>query len=311
MLSKPHREVVGRLRGSRRLAALAATLIATLAAMPTASALAGASASPDASASGSSAPAVQPFAVPGEMLSAQELQKLLSGLSLNDLSSAQLAHYLAGLEGVSGLAGLEKGLLGGKLGLSSLEQALREAIEQLKLSKSPTLGELGNLNDLLPALEGKLGGLLETLLGSSLGTGQREALEHALGSLALDQLVGSLLGSAKSEEPVLKEALLTQLSSLADALFAQLGTEGKLEGLLGSTLTKGFAPKSVKEVAEELKTTPAAVSKELGQTAAQLPETATMLTAPLADGKARGARPRGQRARPRHQGARPRPPRRG
>jgi hypothetical protein len=292
MFLEPPRGAAGRLRARRlAIAALSATLIAALAAMPTASALASAGSSsgsgsasgPGAGALGRSAAAVRPLGAPGEPLPAGELEALLSRLPLNDLSAAQLAHYLAGLEGVGALAGLHKGLLGEQLGEPGLEGALSEAIAQLKQNPSATLGELANLEDLLPALEGKLGGLLKALLGSLLSTEQQQALEHALGSLDLAQLVGSLLNSAKSEEAPLKEDLLANLSTLAGGLFGELGGEGKLAGLPGSELA--FAPKSVKEVADELHTTPEAVSGELGQTTAQLPATTTMLTAPLTKGK--------------------------
>ncbi len=289
MSSKPHRGLFGHLRTRRPSAAvLSATLIALLAAMPTATALA--SAGPSGSGAGvprRSAPAVRTLTAPGELLPAGELEKLLSNLPLKDLSAAQLAHYLAELEGISVLAELKLGLLSHKeLGAGGLEESLLKAIEQL--GPGAKLGELANIKGLLPALEaaleGKLGGLLSVLLGALPGAGS--GLESALGSLSLEQLVGSLLSSAKPQEQIADE-----LSSLAGGLFGELGTEGKLKGLLGAELTGGFAPKSVREVAEELKSTPAAISKELGQTTSQLPETATMLTAPLTEGKLAGLAP--------------------
>ncbi len=291
MFSKPHREDFGRLRARRRgLAALSAALIASLAAMPTASALASTGQPGSGSVAGASvqrrSAAVLPQVAPGELLPAGELESLLSTLPLNDLSAAQLAHYLAGLEGVSVLANLEVGLLSGKhLGEAGLEESLRKAIEQL--GPGAKLGELAQVEGLLPALEtaleGKLGGLLSVLLGAL--PGAESGLESALGSLSLQRLAGSLLGSTKPEEQ-----LATELSTLAGGLFGELGTEGKLNGLLGSGLTGTFAPTSVKEVAEELHTTPEAVSEALGQTATDLPATATMLTAPI-KGKLMGIAP--------------------
>jgi hypothetical protein len=289
MFSKPPREVSGRLPARRHgIAALAATLIALLATMPTAAALA----SPGPSGSGASiprhsTPAVGALTAPGELLPAGELEKLLSNLPLDDLGIAQLAHQLAELEGVSVLAELKLGLLSHEeLGTAGLEESLRKAIEQL--GPGAKLGELANVKDLLPALEaaleGKLGGLLGVLLGALPGGGPE--LESALGSLNLEQLVGSLLSSAKPQEQ-----LATELSNLAGGLLGELGTEGKLEGLLGSEPTGGFTLKSVREVAEELKSTPEAVSGELGESTQQLPETATMLTAPLATGKLAGLAP--------------------
>jgi hypothetical protein len=154
-----------------RAAALSTTLIGTLAMAPTL-----ALASPPPAGSGGSVTAKRPALVrvlpssrphaqvtPGELLTPGELEALLAHLPLSDLSAAQLAHYLAGLEGISALTGLE-GLLGHHLGAAGLEQGLTEAIEQLKLANpSATLGELANAKELLPLLEGNLGGLLELL----------------------------------------------------------------------------------------------------------------------------------------------------
>jgi hypothetical protein len=283
MYSKPHRAA----------ATLSATLIASLAAMPTASALAGSGFSSGtgtgavASASSRGSHHIRALTAPGELLPPSQLEKLLSGLPLKDLNATQLAHYLAGLEGIGALATLHHGLLGKELGAAGLEQGLTEAIEQLKLgNSSATLGELANAKEMLPALEGKLGGLLKTLLGSLLSTEQSESLEHALNTVDLQQLVGSLLSSTTP-----KEQLATELSTLAGGLFGELGAEDQLESLLGSLPTGSFAPKSVKEVSEELGTTPKVVSEELGQTTATLPETATMLTAPLTKGKLAGIAP--------------------
>ncbi len=313
MFSKPPREAGGhphaahrpsriqarsriRARTRRRgLAAVSATLILTLTALPTASALASAGPSlPSGGAGRAERPSlsVRPLVTPGELLNPGELQKLLSTLPLGDLSAAQLAHYLAALEGVGVLAELKLGLLSSKeLGLVGLEESLRKAIEQL--GPSAQLGELAKVENFLPelnsALEGKLGdlGLLSLLLGKLPGGGGSTGLEGALGSLSLEQLVGSLLQATTPHEQ-----LAGELAALAGGLFGELGGEHKLEGLLGgSELTSGFAPKTVKEVSEELNTTPKAVSEELGQTVAQLPESATMLAAPLKDGKLAGVAP--------------------
>ncbi len=274
----------------RSLTAVSVTLIVALAALPTATAFASAGpALPGGGAGTAKRPtlSLRQLTAPGELLSAGEFQKLLSTLPLNDLSAVQLAKYLAALEGVSVLAQLKLGLLSHEeLGVAGLEESLRKAVEQL--GPSAKLGELAEVENLLPALEtaleGKLGGLLSVLLGA---LGAEAGLESALGSLSLEQLVGTLL---KSTSP--HEQLAGELSGLAGGLFAELSAEHKLEGLLGSSeLTGGFVPKSVEEVAEELQTTPVAVSEELGQTAAQLPASATMLTAPLKDGKLAGIAP--------------------
>ncbi|MGA2163929.1 MAG: hypothetical protein ABSH36_05610 [Solirubrobacteraceae bacterium] len=263
-------------------------MIAVLATLPTTTALASTGPSlPGAGQAKRPSPSLRQLITPGELLSAGELQKLLSKLPLNDLSSTQLAKYLAGLEGISALGDLKLGLLSHEeLGEAGLEESLRKAIEQL--GPSAKLGELAEVENFLPALEtaleGKLGGLLSVLLGA---LGAEAGLESALGSLSLEQLVGTLLESTTPHEQ-----LAGELSGLAGGLFGELGAEHKLEGLLGSSeLTGGFTPKSVQEVAEELKTTPLAVSEELGQTATQLPASATMLTAPLKDGKLAGIAP--------------------
>ncbi len=281
----------------RGLAAVSVALIVALVALPTASALASADSSRPGGTGTAKRPALSAgqLVTPGQLLSAGELQKLLSALPLGDLSATQLAHYLAALEGVSVLSELKLGLLSSKeLGVVGLEESLRKAIEQL--GPSATLGELVEVENFLPeltnALEGKLGdlGLLNLLLGELPGGGSA-GLEGALGSLDLEQLVGSLL---KATTP--HEQLANELAGLAGGLFGELGAEHTLEGLLGgseggSELTGGFAAESVKEVAEHLNTTPVAVSEELGQTAAQLPESTTMLTAPLKDGKLAGVAP--------------------
>ncbi len=294
-LHATHEPASARIRARRRrgLAAVSAALIVALAALPTASAIASADSSRPGGTGTAKRPAlsVGQLVTPGQLLSTEELQKLLSTLPLGDLSAAQLAHYLAALEGVSVLSELKLGLLSSKeLGVVGLEESLRKAIEQL--GPSATLGELVKVEDFLPeltdALEGKLGdlGLLGLLLDKLPGGGSA-GLEGALGALNLEQLVGTLL---KATTP--HEQLADELAGLAGGLFGELSAEHKLEGLLGgSELAGGFAPKSVKEVAQQLDSTPLAVTEELGQTAAQLPESATMLTAPMEDGKLAGVAP--------------------
>jgi hypothetical protein len=209
-------------------------------------------------------------------LPAGQLEGLLAGLPLSDLSTAQLTHYLAGLEEIGLLAGLKTGHGTKELGLPGLEEGLSEGIEQL--GGSATIGELENTAALLPSIEGKLNGLLSLLLGSALDSGQKQQLSEALEKLDLTQLVGSLLGSAK--EP----AQLNGLVALADSLVEALGPN-TVEGLLGSTLEGPFAPTTVEGTAKELGTTSEALGEELGQLGNTLPATATMLTAPVSGGK--------------------------
>jgi hypothetical protein len=283
MPSRPARSAQSRRRRTslRRgsAVALSATSIALLAAMPTASALA------SSGASGGSDPshtvpggAPRPQTAPGELLSPGQLQTLLATLPLSDLSTTQLAHYLAGLEDISVLASLQVGLPETEeLGLAGLEEGLSHGIEQL--GPGATIGELANTAVLLPDIEAKLDDLLTSLLGSALGSSQQQDLSEALATLNLDQLVGALLASTK--EP----AQLSGLADLTGKLFEELGPGG-LEGILGSSpLAGGFAPTTVENVAHELGTTPEALSGELGQNASQLPAATTMLTAPVTDGK--------------------------
>ncbi len=278
----------------------------TLAALPTASALASADSSLPGGAGTAKRPAlsVGQLVTPGQLLSAGELQKLLAALPLSDLSAAQLAHYLAALEGISVLSELKLGLLSSKeLGVVGLEESLRKAIEQL--GPSATLGELVKVEDFLPqlndALEGKLGdlGLLSLLLDKLPGGGST-GLEGALGSLNLEQLVGSLL---KGTTP--HEQLAGELAGLAGGLFGELGAENKLEGLLGgSELIGGFGPESVKEVAEQLNTTPGDGQRRTRANRQPAPRKRHDAHRPPEGRQARGSRPRGQRARHRRTGQR-------
>ena len=122
--------------------------IAALAALPTASALASAGSSRRAARAQPSR-AVRPLVTPGELLSAGELQKLLSTLPLGDLSAAQLAHYLAASKASARSPNSNWGLLSSEeLGIAGLEESLRKAIEQL--GPSATLGEL--VERILPRL---------------------------------------------------------------------------------------------------------------------------------------------------------------
>lgn len=273
--SQDHRRGTG---SARRYggAILCAASAALLAAMPTASALAQPATQGSGAAAVSSLTKVRRMSTPGELLPAGQLEGLLAGLPLSDLSTTQLAHYLAGLEEIGLLAGLKTGHGTKELGLPSLEEGLSEGIKQL--GGSATIGELENTAALLPSLEGKLNGLLSSLLGSALDGGQKQQLSEALEKLDLTQLVGSLLGSAK--EP----AQLSGFVALAEGLIEALGPN-TVTGLLGSTLEGPFTPSTVEGTAKELGTTSEALSEELGQLGNALSATTTMLTAPVSGGK--------------------------
>src|ERR1700722_15356618 len=149
--------------GRRAATAISPASIALLATMPTASALASSAARRGSDpTSGTFVPAVRPLTAPGELLSAGQLQTLLAALPLNDLSAAQLTHYLAGLLGTE------------ELGLAGLEEGLSHGIEQP--GPAATIGELANTAKLLPDIEAKLDDLLTSLLGSALGSSQQQDL---------------------------------------------------------------------------------------------------------------------------------------
>lgn len=267
-------------RGRRRAVALGATLAALLAAMPPATAAAAVSQA--GGAGGRTLPAVakatpNSIPAPGELLSAGRVEELLAGLPLGDLSVGQLAEYLAGLPEIEALAQLQVGLLGeSTLGLAGLEESLTNAIEAL--GPSATIGELTQVTGLLPHLETQLDGLLATLLGEALAGEAQQELAKALQTLNLDQLVGSLLATAKEPEQ------LSGLSQLAGGLFEQLGS-GNVEELVGAPLEAPFKATTVEGTAKELQTTAQAVSGELGQTSPELLGSANMLTTPVGEGK--------------------------
>jgi hypothetical protein len=248
--------------------------------MPTATAVAEATQSPRGG-GGRPAPTtaeVTPntLPAPGELLSAGRLEELLASLPLSDLGVNQVAEYLAGLPEIGVLAQLQVGLLPGEtLELVGLEESLTEAIKAL--GPAATIGELTQVSGLLPHLETQLNGLL-ALLGEPLGVAAQEGLTEALQTLNLDQLVSSLLATAKQPEQ------LGGLSQLAGGIFEQL-PPGDVEELLGAPLEAPFSATTVEGAAKELGTTAQTVSGELGQSTSELPPSATMLTAPVGEGK--------------------------
>lgn len=262
----------------RAASALCAATATLFAATPTATALANptsrlAGGSPNVS----SAVTHNSLPAPGELLAPGRVEELLADLPLGDLSAAQLTEYLAGLEDISVFANLQIALLGNEqLGLAGLEENLSNAIAQL--GPSATIGELADVAGLLPAVEGQLNGLLGKLLGGALEGKEQQELSEALGTLDLNQLVASLLAGASQPEQ------LSGLSELASGLFEELGS-GATEELLGAPLEMPFTPTTVEGAAQQLGSIATAVSGELGRSTAELPATATMLTAPIGGGK--------------------------
>jgi hypothetical protein len=266
--------------GAPRAALCACGAAIALLALPAPATLAaGGSGGPQSRDGLSAAPRVHAagLGTPGELLAPGRVEELLAQLPVKDLSAAQTAEFLAKLEGIEGLANLETGLLGGELfGVVHLEEGLGEGIEGL--GASATLGELQKADGLLPTLESKLNGLLG-LLGLALDTEQKQELTQALEKLDLTQLVGTLLAGAN--EP----AQLTGLSTLAQGLVEKLGGQSGVEQLLGAKLEGPFSATTVEGAAKQLGSSTETVSDELGQTAATLPATSKMLTAPVAGNK--------------------------
>jgi hypothetical protein len=279
---RPLRNTIGLGVGRRTAVALSVLLASTLTAMPTASAIASFGKSKPALAEGS-ASVVTSLGGLDELAPEGELDTLLSNLPLSDLDTEALTHYLAGLPGIGTLAELPVGLLGlEELGVAGLEAGLHEAIDEL--GSEATLGELVDPADLLPKLEGKLNGLLASLLGAVLGQSATQALGDELGSLDLEQLVGSLLENTSEPEQLLG------LCNLMGGFFGALSPT-TLEGALGSTLTGQFVPTTVETVAEEWGTSEAELAEGLGESSEQLSPTTSMLTAPLANGQMLGIAP--------------------
>jgi hypothetical protein len=267
MHARPHRWSATGHIAVRRLSAVAlsSSLIALLAAIPAGSA----SASPPAAGS----TLTLPVGVSGlPALSTEALKEIASGVPLSDLEVPQLTKLLASLPGISGLSGLSG--LGGAKGL---EQALTTAIDQVA-GGGGKLGELLTPATLAPKLESALDSALGPILGPQLKSlvelllhkSPTAAITEGLGSLNLNELLGSLLHEAQ-DPALLIEQLLGALSPT------------KLEGLLGSTLTgEPFSKTTVGELATTIGTTTQALGEDLGTT---LSSTTMALTAPLTNGK--------------------------
>jgi hypothetical protein len=267
MYARPHRWSATGHIAARRLSAIAlsTSLIALLAAIPAGSA----SANPPASTS-ILTPPVGVSSLPA--LTPEVLKEITSGVPLSDLEVPQLTKLLASLPGISGLSGLSG--LGGAKGL---EQALTTAIDQV-VGSGGKLGELLTPATLAPKLESALDSVLGPVLGPQLKSlvelllhkSPTAAITEGLGSLNLNELLGSLLHEAQ-DPALLIEQLLGALSP------------AKLESLLGSTLTgTPFSKTTVGELASSVGTTTQALGESLGTT---LSSTTMALTAPLANGK--------------------------
>jgi uncharacterized membrane protein YgcG len=191
-----------------------------------------------------------------------EVEAVLSGLPLEDISAAELGDVLAQLPGLKTLPS------------TALQQSLTTAIEELA-AKGDTLGQLNNPTELIGDLGTQLGKVLSLgeLLSLLKGGTLSSLLTSALKSLPSGELLGGLLGSSAHPEQLI-EHLLGSLDP------------STLQGLLGSTLGgEPFTHTTVSELATKLGTTTEGLVGDLGTTIAQLPSTAMALTAPLTNGK--------------------------
>lgn len=193
-----------------------------------------------------------------------EVEKALSGIPLEDLSSSRLGELLAGRLSGSPTAQLKK--------------ALTEAIEGLA-KRGGTVGELKGSTGAVAELESTLDGLLP---GGLLGLLTEHKVSEALGSLDSRELVGELLKLAgESGQPLAPGQLLEQL-------MAAPGSE-TLEKLLGTSLTgTPVSVGTVEEVAGQAGMSSQKLAEDFDTTSSQLPATAMALTAPLVDGKTLG-----------------------
>jgi hypothetical protein len=196
-------------------------------------------------------------------LPTNEVQELLGGIPLKDLSAAQLGEVLSKLPGL------------GTLPAGQLRTALTGAIESLA-GKGDTLGQLNNPAELVSKLESALKTLLspEDLLNLLNGKGLGSVLTSGLGSPEPSQLLDGLLSASSTTPKQLIEQVLADVNA------------GKLEALLGTTLAGApVTETTVGELAGKLGTTSEGLASSLNFTASELPAKALALTTSLTDGK--------------------------
>jgi hypothetical protein len=217
---------------------------------------------------GASAAGAIPDATPPVSVSAvppAEVETVLSGIPLKDLSATQLSEVLSRTPGLSALPA------------GSLNSALTETIKGLT-AKGDTLGQLASSPELISKVETQLNKLLSPsqLLSLLEGHSLSSVLSEALSGLQARQILGELLSS--SGEP----------KQLIEQLLAAPSPE-QLQALLGSTLTgEPFSESTVGELASDAGTTPEGLAGDLNTTTLQLPASAMALTAPLTNGKTLG-----------------------
>jgi hypothetical protein len=216
---------------------------------------------------GASAVGAQPATASAASVSAlptAEVESVLSGVPLKDLSATQLGALLAQAPGLSALPA------------GSVRESLVTTIEGLAAS-GDTLGQAVSSPELISNLETKLNGLLSLpqLLSLLNGHTLSSVLSNALGSPEPSQLLGGLLTAAPEPERLIGQVLAA--------------SPEKLDALLGTTLSgEPFTVGTVGGLASSVGATSEGLAGDLNTTTSQLPSSAMALTAPLANGKLLG-----------------------
>jgi hypothetical protein len=217
---------------------------------------------------GASAASAIPDATPPVSVSAippVEVEELISGVPLSDLSAEQLSKELSQLPAL------------GALPSGSLQAALTETIEGLT-AKGDTLGQLTSSGELVSSLQTQLTKLLSPLQLLALleGKSLSSVLSEALGSLNARQLLGGLLSSSGEPEQLIAQVLNT-------------ASPEKLQAALKTTLSgEPFTTGTVGQLASALGMTAEGFATALNTTAPKLPAAAMALTTPLNNGKTLG-----------------------
>jgi hypothetical protein len=194
-----------------------------------------------------------------------EVEEVLSGVPLKDLSAEQLSKELSQLPALSALPS------------GPLQEALTTTIEGL-IAKGGTLGQLTGSGELVSNLDTQLTKLLSPpqLLALLEGKSLSSVLNEALGTLSARQLLGGLLSSSGEPEQLIAQVLAT-------------ANPEKLRALLNTTLTgEPFTKSTVAQLASNIGMTSEGLATALNTTTSQLPAGAMALTAPLTNGKTLG-----------------------
>jgi hypothetical protein len=208
-----------------------------------------------------------PYAAPVAVstLPPEEVQEVLSGIPLEDLSAVQLSELLSQLSGL------------GTVNTAKLQEALTKSIEGLA-GEGATLAQLSNPTELIGSLEGQLKEVLSLpeLLALLKGEGLTSLLTSGLGTPEATKLLGGLLSSSEDPKQLIEQAL------------GGVNTE-KLDALLGTSLNgEAVGVSTVEGLAGQLGTTDEGLAEALGTSTSKLPAKALALTAPLTNGKTLG-----------------------